>query len=159
MGSCFSDCYKALFGHIQGGYEFIPDHGSSRQQRRPNQNNPNMTAVPYGNDSHAIAPYQLQNINGTSNPNQPYARNINDVNNAMISNAPISTYPTYQQSNLGFFVKYELKEEIGVGSTSKCFRCIRWSDRKEFAAKIIEKKEIESTYSGMLDQCAVEIQV
>jgi len=29
-----------------------------------------------------------------------------------------------------FFAKYDLRDEIGVGSTSKCYKCVRRSDNK-----------------------------
>ncbi|CAN0200077.1 unnamed protein product, partial [Hapterophycus canaliculatus] len=32
--------------------------------------------------------------------------------------------------------KYELKEVLGVGSTSKCYRCINRRNRKQFACKV-----------------------
>ena len=62
-------------------------------------------------------------------------------------------------SRAGFFIKYELREEIGVGSTSKCFKCVRKQDGKEFACKVIEKRQVEAKFSGLLDQFYVEIKV
>lgn len=59
-----------------------------------------------------------------------------------------------------FNIDYELKEEIGVGSTSKCFRCVRKSDGKEFACKVIDKRHVEAKFNGsLLDQFFVEIKV
>ena len=59
----------------------------------------------------------------------------------------------------GFFYKYELKNEIGVGSTSKCFRCVRKSDGMVFACKVIDKSNIEAKFSGLLGQFLTEIKV
>ena len=59
----------------------------------------------------------------------------------------------------GFMAEYELKEEIGVGSTSKCFRCLRKIDGKEFACKVIDKRHVEAKFNGLLDQFFVEIKV
>jgi serine/threonine protein kinase len=56
-------------------------------------------------------------------------------------------------------MKYELKDEMGVGSTSKCYRCIRKSDGQEFACKVIDKRQVEMKFSGLLDQFYVEIKV
>ena len=59
----------------------------------------------------------------------------------------------------GFFYKYELKDEIGVGSTSKCFRCVRKTDGKEYACKVIDKSNIEAKFTGLLAQFLIEIKV
>lgn len=68
--------------------------------------------------------------------------------------------PTKTQVNRsGFFIKYELKEEIGVGSTSKCYRCSRKSDGQNFACKVIDKRQVEVKFTGLLDQFFVEINV
>ena len=64
-----------------------------------------------------------------------------------------------QGSRTGFFLKYDLKEEIGVGSTSKCFRCVRKSDGMTFACKVIDKKHVEVKFSGLLDQFFTEIKI
>jgi serine/threonine protein kinase len=58
-----------------------------------------------------------------------------------------------------FFQKYDLKEVIGVGSTGTCHRCNRKSDSKDFACKIIDKRQIEVKFTGLLDQFYVEIRV
>lgn len=61
----------------------------------------------------------------------------------------------------GFFSKYDLreKEEIGTGSTSKCFKCVRRSDKKEFACKVIDKQKVEVQFNGLMDQFNVEIKI
>ena len=63
------------------------------------------------------------------------------------------------QVKTGFFITYDLKEEIGVGSTSKCYRCVRKSDKKEFACKLIDKRQVEMKFTGLLEQFFVEIKV
>jgi serine/threonine protein kinase len=72
---------------------------------------------------------------------------------------PVATGPRISTMKSGFFIEYELRDEIGVGSTSKCYRCFRKSDGKEFAAKVIDKRQIDAKFSGLLDQFYVEIQV
>ena len=58
-----------------------------------------------------------------------------------------------------FLQLYELKDVIGLGSTSICHRCVRRSDQKEFACKVIDKRQVEVKFSGLLDQFYVEIKV
>lgn len=50
-------------------------------------------------------------------------------------------------------------EEIGVGSTSTCHRCVRKSDGKDFACKVIDKQEIEEKFQGLLDQFNLEVKI
>ena len=86
--------------------------------------------------------------------------------NEIVSAGTQVPYATYQQqqskpqtNRSGFFIKYELKEEIGVGSTSKCYRCSRKSDGQNFACKVIDKRQVEVKFTGLLDQFFVEINV
>jgi chorismate synthase len=58
-----------------------------------------------------------------------------------------------------FASKYELKEIVGVGSTSSCHRCVRKSDSSHFACKVIDKRQIEVNFSGLLEQFHVEVKV
>lgn len=58
-----------------------------------------------------------------------------------------------------FFVKYTLGSVIGTGSTSTCYSCTRKEDGKEFACKVINKKNIEENFDGGLDALSVEIKV
>jgi serine/threonine protein kinase len=55
--------------------------------------------------------------------------------------------------------KYMLRREIGSGSTSKVFDCVRKKDNEIFACKVINKVEIETNFSGLLDQFNLEIKV
>ena len=59
----------------------------------------------------------------------------------------------------GMHLKYDMKEEIGVGSTSTCYRCVRKVDQKEFACKVIDKREVEQKFTGLLDQFSIEIKI
>jgi serine/threonine protein kinase len=65
----------------------------------------------------------------------------------------------FKQPKAGFFIYYELKDVIGYGSTSTCHRCVRKSDMAEFACKVIDKRQVEVKFSGLLDQFYVEIKV
>eukprot|EP00597_Dinobryon_sp_UTEXLB2267_P008431 CAMPEP_0170082784 /NCGR_PEP_ID=MMETSP0019_2-20121128/18264_1 /TAXON_ID=98059 /ORGANISM="Dinobryon sp., Strain UTEXLB2267" /LENGTH=384 /DNA_ID=CAMNT_0010297785 /DNA_START=552 /DNA_END=1706 /DNA_ORIENTATION=- len=58
-----------------------------------------------------------------------------------------------------FYSKYELRDEIGIGSTSKCYKCIRKADGRDFACKVIDKRQVELKFSGLLDQFFVEMKV
>ncbi|CAM9388887.1 unnamed protein product, partial [Ectocarpus sp. 6 AP-2014] len=52
-----------------------------------------------------------------------------------------------------------MKEVLGVGSTSKCYRCVNRRSRKEFACKVIDKRAMDPKLKPLLDQFHVEIQV
>ncbi|RYH23427.1 serine/threonine-protein kinase [archaeon] len=67
--------------------------------------------------------------------------------------------PPHGTLKSAFHQHYELREEMGVGSTSKCYRCIRKTDAKEFACKVIDKRHVEIKFSGLLDQFYVELKV
>lgn len=66
-----------------------------------------------------------------------------------------------------FHSLFELSEEIGVGSTSKCYKCYKKSsssynspnNNSLFACKIIDKRQVELKFSGILDQFNIEISV
>ena len=64
-----------------------------------------------------------------------------------------------QASKATFYMNYELRDEIGVGSTSKCYKCIKKSTGQEYACKVIDKRQVEMKFSGLLDQFFVEIKV
>jgi hypothetical protein len=58
-----------------------------------------------------------------------------------------------------FYNDFDLKEQIGTGSTSACYKCIRRSDGQQLACKVIEKRNVEEKFSGLLDQFFIEIKV
>jgi hypothetical protein len=68
-------------------------------------------------------------------------------------------HPGPQVPKATFYMNYELRDEIGVGSTSKCYRCVRKADGTEYACKVIDKRQVEMKFSGLLDQFFVEIRV
>ena len=71
----------------------------------------------------------------------------------------VPSFATPKTKKSAFFLKYELKENIGVGSTSKCFKCVRKEDAAVFACKVIDKRSITIKYkTGLLDQFMVEVQ-
>ena len=74
-------------------------------------------------------------------------------------NVAASSSARKQTSESSFAAKYDLRDEIGVGSTSKCYKCIRRIDGKEFACKVIDKRNVEMKFSGLLDQFFVEMKV
>jgi serine/threonine protein kinase len=55
--------------------------------------------------------------------------------------------------------KYELKEVLGVGSTSTCHKCVERVTGEECACKIIDKQEMEIRFKGMMEQFQTEIRV
>lgn len=77
------------------------------------------------------------------------------------SNPTTSTNGRRSSTKAGFFVEYDLKEEIGVGSTAKCFRCVRKSDNKEFACKVVDKRtnHTDGASAVVLEQFMTEIKV
>lgn len=68
--------------------------------------------------------------------------------------AEIHNGPTGEQELLQ---KYELLEVLGVGSTSTCHKCVDRATGKFYACKIIDKKQIEARFRGMIDQFHSEI--
>jgi len=63
-----------------------------------------------------------------------------------------------QQNGNELLKKYQLFEVLGVGSTSVCHRCIQRSTGKSFACKIIDKRQIEQQFNGMIAQFQAEIE-
>jgi hypothetical protein len=86
----------------------------------------------------------------------------NDVRNILTKHSvvtPMNNPFPFALNKGTFSMHYELREEMGVGSTSKCYRSIRKIDNKEFACKVIDKRQVEMKFSGLLDQFYVEIKV
>lgn len=54
--------------------------------------------------------------------------------------------------------KYTLMEELGVGSTSVCHRCVNKRSDIHYACKIIDKRLIEERFYGMMKQFQTEIE-
>ena len=106
-------------------------------------------------NSHQDADQLKNGLNGYKPP--PIVNEIVHVQHPVNSSSYVTA--AAPASRTGFFLKYDLKEEIGVGSTSKCFRCVRKSDGQSFACKVIDKKQVELKFNGLLDQFFVEIKV
>jgi serine/threonine protein kinase len=71
--------------------------------------------------------------------------------------AGTSKQPVGKSANW-FTSKYELKEVVGEGLTSKCCRVVRKADGAVFACKIVDRREVASKFtSSILDQLAVEV--
>eukprot|EP00904_Undaria_pinnatifida_P003902 jgi/Undpi1/13512/HiC_scaffold_8.g03171.m1 len=52
-----------------------------------------------------------------------------------------------------------MREVLGVGSTSTCYRCVNRRSKKQFACKVIDKRAMDPKLKPLLDQFQVEIQV
>jgi len=91
-------------------------------------------------------------INVTVNGNHV----INEWNSGINHNAIAKGIQVKNANDLA--AKYQLFEILGVGSTSVCHRCIQRSTRKAFACKIIDKRQIEHQFNGMIDQFHSEIE-
>lgn len=70
-----------------------------------------------------------------------------------------SNSPASAALSSDFHRKYTLRHQIGSGSTSAVYQCVRKKDAKVFACKVINKAEIESNFAGLMDQFNLEIKV
>lgn len=138
MGAFCSDCFKS-FVTSSAGYTPIPD---CNQANHPLQSTPNVCV----NDSSTSV---------TTNR----AAHTKEIEIPINNNSPKVDCVHSDLQKGGFFAKYDIKEEIGVGSTCVCYRCIRKADRMDFAVKVIDKRQIESKFIGLLDQFYVEIKI
>jgi len=93
---------------------------------------------------------EYHTTNHPPNNIDPSAVAFNTTNASVYSSGPKSS---------SFHFNYELKEEIGVGSTSKCYNCIKKADGSEYACKVIDKRQVELKFSGLLEQFFTEIKV
>lgn len=149
MGNIFSECKRVIHECTAPGDddEYDPLNGSNQNTTARVISNSNMTlnssmdanGISLGLGSNGVVPDNGTDPNSTSYNNETQPVPIAPVNNKS-----------------GFFSKYVLKEEVGVGSTSKCFKCVRKSDNKNFACKVIDKRNIESKFAGLLDQFLIE---
>jgi hypothetical protein len=157
MGCC-SSCLKPSEGDSNPQYQTIPNGGPQIEQLPPSQIDITKqtanallepTSASYQNprNSHTTAPIEIT---------PGYGNSGGGIGMTGIAGNRKSG------SKAGFFVEYELKEEIGVGSTAKCFRCVRKSDFKEFACKVLDKRAAgdgNSSGSVILEQFITEIKV
>eukprot|EP01039_Chlorochromonas_danica_P004616 gene4616-5059_t len=173
MGNCCSALAACLLP-IQAQYTSIPDredpHSSSSKRyeqvlldtRSESTQTMSFNAMPSSQSGPTPAPPLLTVPDTRSNgispllpSTQPDSARSND-SHASLKSANSSNSLSGRSA---FHQNYELREEIGVGSTSKCYRCVRKNDGKEFACKVIDKRQVEMKFSGLLDQFYVEIKV
>ena len=166
MGGCWSAVYSALCQCTRPQYEPIEDgqKGTSaemvlNQGSAEGGGNSSKTATTRNNRvGFAVEGLDSNEVGlmggGESKTYQGAAIGSEEGQGGSTSAQAIPT-----QTPSGFFYKYELKDEIGVGSTSKCFRCVRKADGKEFACKVIDKSNIETKFTGLLAQFLIEIKV
>mmetsp|Transcript_16731 Transcript_16731/g.36517 ORF Transcript_16731/g.36517 Transcript_16731/m.36517 type:complete len:429 (-) Transcript_16731:272-1558(-) len=151
-------CCPGLFGSSE--YEQIPDLE---------------TAPANGTRSNVSAPAEKGNHgngNGSNGSNGNNGNNGNSHTHTTQSSTSQSSQPSHSENieiaprkvpapaaKSAFYLNYELLGEIGVGSTSKCYKCVKKSTGQEFACKVIDKRQVEMKFSGLLDQFFVEIKV
>ena len=79
------------------------------------------------------------------------------------ASAPVPIVPVDRSSQMNgansIFSKYEMREVIGVGSTSTCHKIVNKQHNKLFACKVIDKRQVDLKFSGLLDQFQMEIRV
>jgi len=157
MGACFSYLYGLIFGANTAEYTPIPSSDVEANQDIPSSSSSN------GTNSQG---YQQKGGSDSGSGKQVEMSSTKNIEIAN-GNAPTATSATVQipnrkeggtkTSRAGFFLKYELRETVGVGSTSTCHRCTRKSDGVEFACKVIDKQQIDEKFTGLLDQFYIEI--
>lgn len=109
----------------------------------------NVTNKPYDHYSSYQAKPNVATLNQIAQSSEKIEINATkDVNNNQ-----------NQYNSNSFYLNYELKEEIGVGSTSKCYNCMKKSNGKIFACKVIDKRQVEMKFAGLLEQFFTEIKV
>lgn len=146
-------------------YQEIEDHEKTdlrNTSQSKTSSSSSSSSAQYGAASSSSSGKGVEMKAGSSGntPTASIAMPIQGGTNNNTSSTSTTSYATTSSSNKSaFYMSYELKEEMGVGSTSKCYRCIRKSDNKEFACKVIDKRQVEMKFSGLLEQFYVEINV
>ncbi len=175
MGNDCCSRMSSFFSPAQQQYELIPDSPPFPTQKQSTAStNSNASALP----PRPVDKNKTSTVNGVQWP--PSADNKLDKVPSLrpepkvsvptskptvsenISIGAVQTtlpQPPNQQAKATFYMNYELREEIGVGSTSKCYKCVKKSDGTEYACKVIDKRQVEMKFSGLLDQFFVEIKV
>ena len=148
MGNCWSGVISMLESCTKPQYEPI--------EERRSKLNAELAMNPVQVDINGEAQQERGNGSGgaAGGGNKPYQASAGAATSGS-ADGPSATVPTPS----GFFYKYELKDEIGAGSTSKCFRCVRKADGMVFACKVIDKSNIEAKFTGLLGQFLTEIKV
>jgi hypothetical protein len=170
MGAFCSDCLKAISGPQISQYETIHTEEENRhahqQQQRQEQYQQQDSKISQPKEDRTVRRNRLHLMTLTSYfLSQEIATSGIAISNSIPS--------------AGFFLNYDLKDviggkivlsvidtplslpppRIGVGSTANCHRCCRKSDSREFACKVIDKRQIEAKFTGLLEQFYVEIKV
>ena len=89
-------------------------------------------------------------------------KRVSPNSNSTITSKRAGTQPIVINASIKsvFFTKYDLREVIGEGNTSKCFRTVRKSDGAVFACKVLDKRNAKSKFSStLLDQLLTEAHV
>ena len=145
-------------------------HTSSSNKYNENEKSKNIQSVPTNGHSTSNGSDQRSSENPATRtvPTIPLPTIHQPTPSQNIHIAPpktsnVNQFPGQNNSNqlskATFHMNYELRDEIGVGSTSKCYKCIKKSTGEEYACKVIDKRQVEMKFSGLLDQFFVEIKV
>jgi len=119
------------------------------------------TEAPPGEGRHHLHSKYAKGAAGNGRPPAAAARSHGKNQPGHLHSTPVAitgSEPT-ESKRQAFIEKYELKESIGIGSTSACYRCVHIMSGKEFAVKIIDKRKIEAEYRGMIQQFYNEIDI
>ena len=145
MGACWS-AIMSFFAR-QGYDELDGDAGSGSSD----------VEISKSSAANAISINHVQNV---SNPvpvdTMPVQQHIptKAIGIGRLANSPAS-----ELLGSDFHRKYNLRDVIGSGSTSQVYNCLRKSDNKGYACKVIDKAEIEKNFAGLIDQFSLEIKV
>jgi serine/threonine protein kinase len=160
MGAC-SSCFRAIFFPKQHYREIVDeDEKTPIISEGSSTYDPSINSIGSLTNGHS----DKNAIDGTITSSTRTQNRSKEVEIGSVISGSSSGYgglhdPYQQMTKAMFFAKYELRDEIGVGSTSKCYKCVRRSDGRNFACKVIDKKQVELKFSGLLDQFFVEIKV
>lgn len=149
------ECFKGLFAPNSAATTTTGSAGSQQYHRIINEEVKPIAEIK------SSQPFAIVNNNQNGNGMNSYQANTTNTD-TVVHFPPRyehSNLDEQKQSNASFNSKYELREELGVGSTSKCYKCIRKADGKEFACKVIDKRHVEMKFAGLLDQFFIEINV
>jgi len=162
MGNCCSGCADWIAS--RAGYQRIPESSLDNDQGT-NTTEQFMTSAgsASGSGTNPItSPASSQGVrstNGSTNLTSSSGHTASESIEIVPRNSGSSVASSGDPGKSTFYMNYELRDEIGVGSTSKCYKCIHKSTGQEFACKVIDKRQVEMKFSGLLDQFFVEIKV
>ncbi len=166
--NCLKDTSDCIKGFVHSSYDGIRDDDEFDDFPL---NDPisspviNKNVIKWDNKMNNLSSSSSNTNNSTKQSSNTQKVLINQSNskssstNYLNSRNSNNKFNTFSPPKPGFFIKYDLKDVIGVGSTATCHRCIRKSDGAEFACKVIDKRQVEVKFAGLLDQFYVEIRV